>query len=198
MIEPSFDKVFDTQRIYREVLDAMARPGKINALKSLTLVPPRDLNQASAAIALTLLDSETSFYTTAAGSDIAEYLALNTGAGSCQVNCAEFIIACGDKRLPELQEASCGTLLTPEQGATVIFQVDSLSAAGNGTMLTMTGPGIRDSAQLVITGLQTENLQILADLNREYPLGVDVIYADAAGNIACVPRSSTVRWEGEA
>lgn len=196
MIESSFDKVFDTQRLYRQVLDAMARPGKINSLESLTLTPPPGLNQAAAAIALTLLDSETRFYI--AAPDSAEYLAINTGATSCPPDSAEFVFACGDNVLPQLQEVNRGTLLTPELGATVILQVDRIGNDGSGTPLTLTGPGIKDSVQLVINGLQQENLQILAALNREYPLGVDVIYVDAGGNIACIPRSSNVRWEGKA
>lgn len=198
MIEHSFDKVFDTQRIYRQTLDAMARPGKINALYQLKLNPPQGLNQAAAAIALTMLDSETSFYLALTSQDISEYLTLNTGARNCPVDCAEFIIACADRALPELNVVNCGTLLSPEKGATILFMVHRLATESNGLAIVLTGPGIAGNSRLVIEGMHPGNLQIIASLNQEYPLGVDMICVDNRGNVACIPRSSTMQWEGEA
>lgn len=198
VIEHSFDKVFDTQRIYRQTLDSMARPGKINALSQLNIKSPQGLNQAAAAIALTMLDSETNFHLALDDQDISEYLTLNTGASNCLVNGAEFIIACADRLLPELKDVNCGTLLSPEKGATVLFMVHRLGVQGKGITLNLTGPGIAGTSRLVIAGMHYSNLEIMASLNQEYPVGVDMIFADDSGNVACIPRSSTVRWEGEA
>lgn len=195
MIEACFDKVFDTQCIYRQILDAMARPGKVNLLPALRLNPPLGLNQAAAAIALTLLDSETGFCVLPADQGVIDYLKFNTGAAACPVDCAEFIITAGNERKPELIDVCCGTLLSPEKGATLIIMVDSLEAAGKGIQLLLSGPGINGGSCLNISGLDKSNIQTIAGLNQEYPMGVDVIYADNSGNVACVPRSSSLRWE---
>ncbi len=195
MIEAYFDKVFDTQRIYRLILDAMARPGKVNSLPTLSINPPPGLNQAAAAIGLTLLDGETGFSVLPFNQDIIDYIILNTGAAACQTDCAEFVITAGMKGRPELIDTCCGTLITPEKGATLIMMVDSLAAAGKGVKLWLSGPGIDGSSCLDISGLDDSNLQTIAGLNQEFPMGVDVIYADNSGKVACVPRSSVTRWE---
>lgn len=194
MIEADFDKIFDTQQIYRLTLDAMARPGKVYALPAVRLNPPAGLNKAAAAVALTLLDSETAFCVLPSDEAINDYLIRNTGAVSCQINDAEFIVTNGKTAVSKLSEACCGTLFSPEKGATLITMVDSLVAA-HSIKLRLSGPGIKDGSILNISGMAGENMQTIFELNREYPLGVDVIYADKAGNVACVPRSSALQWE---
>lgn len=190
-----FDKVFDTQRIYRLTLDAMARPGKVNALPALRLNPPAGLSQAAAAVALTLLDSETGFCVLPSDQAVKDYLMIHTGAAFYPLHSAEFIVISGRESNPQLGEVCCGTLLAPEKGATLIMMVDSLAGTAGGTKLRLSGPGIKESSLLNISGLDQENLKIIAEMNQEYPLGIDVIYADNSGNVACVPRSSSLRWE---
>ena len=123
LIEAQFDKVFDTQQVYRLTLDAMARPGKVNSLPALHLNPPAGLNWGAAAIALTLLDSETNFCSLLSGQSAGNYLALNTGAAPQSVETAAFIIAGGGEAMPELRGAGCGTLFSPELGSTLILMV---------------------------------------------------------------------------
>jgi len=195
VIEACYDKIFDTQRIYRLTLDAMARPGKVNFLPELRLNPPSGLNQAAAAVALTLLDSETGFCVLPYDQAINDYLRFNTSSAVCPINFAEFIIVWGKEKYTELREVCSGTLISPEKGATLIIMVDSLVAAGGGMKLQLSGPGIKDHSFLYISGLDKDNIQIITEMNQEFPLGVDVIYADNAGNVACVPRSSSLRWE---
>jgi alpha-D-ribose 1-methylphosphonate 5-triphosphate synthase subunit PhnH len=196
VIEACFDKVFDTQRIYRLVLDAMARPGKLNSLPVVSINPPSGLSQYAAAAALTLLDSETGFCVLPDNQMIVDYLLLNTGAASCPLTVAEFIIVIGATAGLELSDVCRGTLISPEKGATLIIMVDRLAtAAGTGSKLTLRGPGIKGEAILYISGLNKSILEAIASLNQEYPLGVDVVYVDHAGTVACVPRSSSLRWE---
>lgn len=196
MIEASFDKVFDTQRIYRLILDAMARPGIVNSLSVFKLHPPSGLSLAAAAVALTLFDSETCFSVLPYDQAIIDYLMINTGAAACLVDAAEFILVNGREEVMEINEVCCGTLISPEKGATLIMMVDSLVATVHGSKLVLKGPGIKDSSWMNISGLDQENIRAISELNQEYPLGVDVIYVDQAGNVACVPRSSVVQWEG--
>ncbi len=195
MIEACFDKVFDTQRIYRLVLDSMARPGKLNSLPVLSINPPSRLNQFAAEVLLTLLDSETGLCLLPDDQAMIDYLIVNTGAVSCPLPAADFIVVMGTAARPELSDVCRGTLLSPEQGATLIIMVDSLAAAGKRIKVTLQGPGIKGESALHISGLHSDILETITGLNQEYPLGVDVVYVDHAGTIACVPRSSSLRWE---
>ena len=51
-------EIFDSQAIFRTVLDAMATPGKIMNLP-IKIGPPKSLDPAAGAILMTLLDFET-------------------------------------------------------------------------------------------------------------------------------------------
>lgn len=195
MIEAQFDKVFDTQHIYRLLIDAMSRPGKINMLPStICLTPPSALQKAAAAVAFTMLDHETGFCCLSSRHDVSDYIAINTGAAVQSVDAAEFIIFAGSS-YAEISSACCGSLLSPEQGATLIIMVDRISNADGVLRLQLSGPGVKDSCDLFINGLEQKNLEIISQLNSEFPLGVDVIYTDGSGNIACVPRSGSMCWE---
>jgi alpha-D-ribose 1-methylphosphonate 5-triphosphate synthase subunit PhnH len=195
LLEPVFDKVFDTQKFYRQMLDTMARPGKICPLPVLDLRPPAGLGTFAAGIAFTLLDSETGFAVAPARDDWREYLRLNTGAEAEPVSAAEFIIADGRLDLPEINEINRGNLLSPEEGSTLILLVDRVSGGGPGACLTLSGPGVKGSAALVAQGLDPANLDRILRLNEEFPLGIDVFFVDPYGNLAAVPRSSAVDWE---
>ena len=195
MIEAYFDKVFDTQCIYRLTLDAMARPGKLNSLPILNINPPSSLSQSAVAVALTLLDSETKFCVLPHDQGMIDYLMLNTGATSCSLTDAEFLIVIGREEQLELRDVCGGTLISPEKGATLIIMVDNLAAVGKGVKLLLQGPGIKGESSLCISGLNNSIIKSLISLNQEFPMGIDVIYVDNANNIACVPRSSSLRWE---
>jgi alpha-D-ribose 1-methylphosphonate 5-triphosphate synthase subunit PhnH len=194
-LEPAFDKVFDTQKIYRQMLDAIARPGKICSMPPLDIRPPAGLSSAAAGMAFTLLDSETSFAVLPYAAAWQEYIALNTGAGNSAVDAAEFLIVEGSKNLPELAEANRGDLLSPEQGSTLIVLVDGIAESGKCARLTLSGPGIAGRIRMSVDGLHPANLERILKLNQEYPLGVDVFFVDAAGRLAAMPRSSSVHWE---
>lgn len=194
-LEPAFDRVYDTQKIYRQMLDAMARPGKICLLPELRLTPAAGLSKAAAGVAFTLLDSETSVAVLPQNDFWLEYIRLNTGAKAAPLAQAEFIIVSGRHGLQQIMEINRGNLLSPETGSTLIILVDRVAADGPGTCLTLTGPGINRQIQLVITGINPANLERIIDLNQEFPLGVDVFFTDEAGNLAAIPRSSTLHWK---
>ena len=61
--------------------------------------------------------------------------------------------------------------------------------------MTLSGPGVNGQIKLVIDGLLSDNLERMVKLNQEYPLGVDLFFVDPSGNLAAVPRSSSVVWE---
>jgi alpha-D-ribose 1-methylphosphonate 5-triphosphate synthase subunit PhnH len=194
-LEPAFDKVFDTQRIYRLMLDAMARPGKILALPRLDIYPPSGLSGYASGLAFTLLDGETSFAVLPGNSPWQDYLAVNTGARPVSPADAEFVLLAGGEYAPQIAGVSRGSLLAPERGATLFVMVDALSANGGGVRLTLTGPGIEKRREVAVDGLNLANLDNILTLNQEYPLGVDTFFTDRQGCLMALPRSSAVGWE---
>src|SRR5271155_3012849 len=94
--EVIYDEVFDAQQQFRLLLDSMARPGKINIMPDMDILPPAGLNKASAMIAFALLNTDVSFYAEGEGSDAIEsYIALNTTAAQVSVGEADFIFING-------------------------------------------------------------------------------------------------------
>ena len=61
MIETKFDIIFDSQKIFRTVLDAYAYPGKVVKIPNIETSLPPDSSKAALAILLTLLDHEVGF-----------------------------------------------------------------------------------------------------------------------------------------
>lgn len=195
-VEPAFDRVFDTQRTFRMLLDGMARPGKPLRLASPALTPPPGLTPYAASVALTLLDGETTFAVAPARHDWEQYLLLNTGARLVNVAQAAFAFAPGHQAAAVLAEMPRGDLVMPERGATLVAMVEKIAAAATGDVrLSLRGPGVAGTAVLTLTGWPPAAVDALAAANGEFPLGVDVILVDAGGVLACIPRSATFTWE---
>ena len=58
--------------------------------------------------------------------------------------------------------------------------------------LSLRGPGIETTQCLTVSGLAASEFATLAEINQDFPLGVDTILTDASGRLACIPRSSTI------
>ena len=77
---PGFaDPVEEAQATFRAVLDAMARPGTLHRAGE-RLAPPVPLDQAAAAVLLTLVDNETPLWLDAAAAAARDWLAFHCGA----------------------------------------------------------------------------------------------------------------------
>jgi alpha-D-ribose 1-methylphosphonate 5-triphosphate synthase subunit PhnH len=183
---PGFaDGVGEAQATFRAVLDAMARPGKLyKAGERLTAPPP--LQQATAAVLLTLVDNETPLWVDPGAAAARDWLAFHCGADITDtMDDAAFALALS---LPDLNRLSAGSHETPESSATVILQVDALDA---GTRYRLSGPGLREPALLMVQGLPT-NFSALWQRNHALcPCGVDIILC-AGTTLAALPRSVTI------
>jgi alpha-D-ribose 1-methylphosphonate 5-triphosphate synthase subunit PhnH len=195
LFEASFNRVFDTQKLYRRMLDAMARPGTITGLPRPGIYPPPGLSAYASILAFTLLDSDTTFAVLPSNELWEEYLAVNTGARPVTAAGAEFVVLAGQKYGPQLATVRCGDLPAPEKGATVFVMVDALEADKGELRLTLTGPGVDGKATVFVAGLHLSNLENIISLNREYPLGVDCFLTDKNGRLMALPRSAAVQWE---
>ena len=177
----TFDPVFDSQRVFRCVLQATAQPGKLFALPP-TGVAPRE------AVALTLLDHEVAFCAVGGPPEDAERISGLTGSRIVPLPEADFALFSGGSGVG-ISTLERGTLERPETGATAIFAVRRLSNTGTFT-LKLSGPGIPDGRSLGAEGLSAEEAEAIRDSRQDYPLGVDVYLVDDAGQVAGLPRST--------
>ena len=178
----AFDAVFDSQRVFRCVLQATAHPGKLFAL------PPTDAPHWEA-VALTLLDHEVSFCAVGGPMVSAQgRIARLTGSRVVPLSEAGFALVAGGSG-GEVSRLERGTLERPETGATVNFAVGRLSNAGPVTMK-LSGPGVPGERTLGVEGLSVEEVEAIRESREDYPLGVDVYLVDGAGRVAGLPRST--------
>ncbi len=186
-----FDVIFDSQRLFRSLLDAMANPGRIITLPDIRIESPA-ANMYPLLLLMTLLDHEVSFSVLDNGALVTEYLKTNTGSKESRLENSDFILVYGGSSHGLIRGARVGTLEYPDESATVIYDIDSIGAGGGGVLLELSGPGIADKRRIGVSGIeQTEIEDVLA--MRDYPLGLDLIFSDWTGRIVCIPRSTIVR-----
>lgn len=186
------DPVLDSQRIFRGVLDAMSHPGRIVAL-AVDDAAHDVLYPATEAVCLALVDFETPLWLDAAGrtADVMAHLRFHCGCPIVDEPApARFAVVADPRVMPELDRFDSGTDEYPDRSATVIVQVDTLSA-GAGRRLT--GPGIESEARLDAPGLPERFWEGLRANHGRFPRGVDVLLT-AGSRLAALPR--TTRVEG--
>jgi alpha-D-ribose 1-methylphosphonate 5-triphosphate synthase subunit PhnH len=168
---------------FRVILQGMSHPGKVFPLTGL----PRE---ASAAVELLgcLMDNEVSF-AVIGDRNMETEIACHTDSRPVSSGDADYIIAQNGTTLGRLTSFKRGCLEYPDTGATVLYLVEALSETAG---VVLSGPGIVGTASLRISGLDPGELQLLREVNSEFPLGVDAIFLDQSGNIACIPRSSRI------
>ncbi|MDO9707837.1 phosphonate C-P lyase system protein PhnH [Paracraurococcus lichenis] len=179
------DPVLDAQRCFRAVLEAMARPGRVQRVAGLPEAPA-PLGTAAAAVLLTLADADTPVWLDA-GSEAEAWLRFHAG---CPVvaSAAEsaFALACGTP--PALRDLAQGTEEEPHRSATLILQVAALEE-GEGWRLT--GPGIEREHRLLAEGLPSGFPAQWAANRALFPRGVDVILC-AGDRLAALPRTTAL------
>ena len=168
------------QRVYRRLLQTLARPGIIADLGDLDLGAPAwtavlaCLGDEAVTLAdpLGLLDARTRGLLGMPSSGPAE---------------ATFVIAAGNRPPPAGLLPRNGTLLDPEQGATLVLTVDAL---GQGRTLDLRGPGIAASSRLGVGNLDPAWIALRSRLD-DAPRGIDLILADQTC-CACLPRTTRI------
>ena len=173
------------QRVFRVVLDAMARPGSIGRVAGPPALPP-GLRPAAAAILLTLADADTPVWTDA-GDAATAWLAFHTGC-ACVTEPDGAFFAHAHRAPPPLPLLRQGSAAAPQLSATLILEVASLRAGGGWRLA---GPGIDGEARLAVDGLPARFLAELAENAARYPSGVDVLLC-AGDRIAALPRTTRV------
>jgi len=189
---PGFDDVvFDSQRVFRGVLQALSFPGRIQTM-AIDLDPPVALNPATAAVCLALVDLETPVWLDAkANTDpVRAYLRFHCGCSVVDDPArAKFAVIADPAAMPSLQEFDHGDDRYPDRSATVIIQVPSLISGRN---MTLSGPGIDGSLDAIIEGM-TELFWSEWQANASvYPSGVDVLFT-CGTSLLGLPRTIRIK-----
>jgi alpha-D-ribose 1-methylphosphonate 5-triphosphate synthase subunit PhnH len=183
---PGFaDPVIEAQTTFRAVLDAMARPGAIHHVGD-QLTAPTPLDQATAAVLLTLVDQETPLWLDVAAAPARDWLAFHCGA----LLVSEPKAACFAVALswPDLAQFSAGSHEAPEGSATLVLQV---AALGSETRYRLRGPGLREQEVLSVSGLPPRFIAQWQQNRALFPRGVDIILC-AGTTLTALPRSISI------
>jgi alpha-D-ribose 1-methylphosphonate 5-triphosphate synthase subunit PhnH len=192
MLAPAFDDpALASQAVFRTVMEAIARPGLPRPLPSRLAVPP-PLSVTAAAVALTLLDFETSFWLDqglAAAGEVAPWFKFHTGALLTTDSArAAFGFVSDPAAMPPFDAFSLGSLEYPDRSTTLVVQVHSFA---HGEELKLSGPGIAGTRSFSAAPLPADfRARLIA--NREmFPRGVDLILVSEDA-VAALPRSTRI------
>lgn len=188
-LAPGFaDPVHSSQQAFRLLIDALARPGRIQRLPA----PPEKvagLGPAAAAIALTLLDFETPVWLDKDSLEATHFLRFHCNCAIVgDARRARFAFAKGFDNLPSLDAFSLGTDIEPENATTLIVEVDDLYADGP---LVLTGPGIERQHRLGVSGFDTDRIAERVALAELFPRGLDV-FLTCGERVAGLPRTTRI------
>ncbi|WP_430258036.1 phosphonate C-P lyase system protein PhnH [Neorhizobium sp. IRS_2294] len=184
------DPVFQSQTIFKTLMDGMARPGTIYDA-ALQAGQPEPLGNAAGAIALTLCDHDTPVWLSAglAKSAMPEWIGFHTGAPITREKAqSSFAFIEAGTAPSSFGLFAAGTQEYPDRSTTLILEV---AALGEGEKLSLTGPGILGTRTVAVSGLP-DMFQRLWDDNRAlFPRGVDVILT-AGAQFLCLPRTTRI------
>lgn len=191
MTERGFTNMaFESAHAFRAIMQAMARPGRVQSLE-VSVAAPAPLLPGAAAVALTLCDFQTAVWLAPElrTQDVVRYLRFHAGAPIVEDAArAQFIFAMAGARMPDPALLAQGTHDYPDRSATLVIQV----AGFGGEAVELSGPGLRGSLGFGVAGLDRAFWDAMTENHARFPVGVDVIFA-APGAVAALPRSTAIR-----
>jgi len=183
----SFDMVFDSQEVFRLILDASANPARAVELGKFA----KKLYGSHAvclAVAFTLLDNEVSFHVCGA-QDLPGEIKSYTLAAEVPIESADFVFVCCHHEIKNaVSAAKCGTLADPHKSATVIIK-DSGEPV---FPLTLSGPGINGRAEIFASQTMKDAIVLRDAQNYEYPQGIDFLFISGTGELTAIPRLTRI------
>lgn len=188
-----FDMVFDVQKAFRKLVNAFSYPGDIVSLKDEVQYMEHDWScyPATRVLMHMLLDTDTSF---ALASDDPKLPIQFTNMTYCPCVAydeAAYIFVSGthDIALHEIiTKAQEGTLKDPHLGATIIIECEELTQK---EQYCLKGPGIKERKAIGIK-MKEEWLLSRNEKNKEFPLGIDMIFVDRYHHVMAIPRTSRI------
>jgi alpha-D-ribose 1-methylphosphonate 5-triphosphate synthase subunit PhnH len=181
------------QRVFRSLLDAMARPGTVAAADA----HPQSV-RLSAAVSLleAVLDHEVTFALVPEQADLIDTLLRLTGSYVAAPDRADYLLCEGGGILRALQEAKEGAPEYPDKNVTVIAAVASVAEnPGRGLPLRLAGPGIKDTRTVWVDGFSQECRETFVERNGDLPMGIDLVLAAPDGLFTCLTRYTRLLGE---
>lgn len=178
--------VFDSQRNFRELLQAMSRPASSRLLPVLAPAPA-PATPAAMAILLTLCDTSTSVWLQQTDDTLSQHLRFHTGCRLVQTPAdADFALITDPATMPSLDVFALGDPRYPDRSASLIVQVEAFHPDIGPRFA---GPGIRDVERVHIDGLPERFWLERVALASRLPLGID-LYFVAAQHVLALPRTT--------
>ncbi len=209
-LEPGLAQpVQDAQAVFRTVLQAMARPGRVQDLPDPVLQAVgrpadregRPIGAGLAALLPTLLDADTRMRPIGrlASGALRAWLRFHTGAREPAHDDApvDFTLAAAADLLPtQWQAVPLGSDEWPQHGGTLIVEVEALGdapegGAAQGLLLELRGPGIERLQPLRVQGLPLAFWHYRQALQGQFPCGFELLLL-CGGRIAALPRSTHI------
>lgn len=172
---------------FRAAIQALARPGRIETLAGAE--PPEGLSQAAAVLLLVLADAETPLWLPERlrHGPAGNWLRFHTNAPQVAApGAAMFGLGHWDELAP-LSAWPAGDAAYPDRSATLVVEVPALDG---GRPMDLTGPGIRDRAELAPELPDGALAELRANAAR-FPLGLDFFFT-AGDRVAGLPRSTQI------
>ena len=187
-VKPGFaNPVLDSQSTFRQVLDALCRPGSV---RTLSLDDhPEGVGQAMGAIALTLFDYDTPIWMSegSANEAVAQWLRFHCNCPmTSQPGEAAFALCTKPDQAPSLSSFAQGDTQYPDRSTTLIYEVDAITG---GDTITLHGPGIESTVTIAPQGLPTDFWSQWDENAGQFQLGVDVLLT-AGNQLLGLPRTS--------
>lgn len=183
------DPSHDSQRLFRDILEAFSHPGRAVALsRAPDAVGP--LSPAATAFVLTLIDADTPLWLapSLAVPAVTDFVRFHTGAPIMARESEALFAVMTPERVPLLDGFAIGTDPFPDRSATLIIEVPSLSG---GPARTLRGPGIDGSTTFTVDGLPPSFVTEWKDNHAMFPCGIDLVFT-AGTELLALPRSITV------
>ncbi|MGW3954489.1 phosphonate C-P lyase system protein PhnH [Streptomyces sp. NPDC004752] len=171
----------ESRLVFRAVLDALARPGRIVEL------PPDRVGGVPPVLlpVLALADLATPVAVLDEGEDWADVVGVVTSAPTAAIGSARFVAATRPMTSDELRAVSRGSALAPEEGAFVCLPVSEVA----GQDWVLSGPGVPGS--IAVSGLDSL-VEARAEAVADYPAGLDLLLITEDGRMAGIPRTTVI------
>lgn len=195
-LEYQFDFVHDGQKVFRRLLEAIANPGEIKNIRQES--GKFEGNYAVLlALGCTLLDNEEKMYVEKNSNLLSELHSL-TLCREDELKMADYVFLSSEMNYGSLEQifrnVKHGTYADPQESATVILLCESIQ--GEESMI-MAGPGIKGEKRISVYPYIKKVITLYGRMNIEYPLGVDMVFADKEGNLLGIPRLVKVKEQEE-
>jgi alpha-D-ribose 1-methylphosphonate 5-triphosphate synthase subunit PhnH len=182
------------QKNYRSLLQALSRPGRLVRFETLGFVSSW---AAALAVAECLLDPEVSYCVIGNGNTetLRRTITSATGARLESLEVADFVFVAGTSSHGGVHGAKRGTLERPEEGATIVYCLDSQPTnVSDRFRVRLSGPGIAETGGITpeMGGIPVVEFRALMAVNDDYPLGIDAFFIRPSGEVMGLPRSTRI------